>query len=182
MPSPAFRPSPFGLYQPWNLIRTLKTTAAQPPQTQMFLLVFRLNIQEGGTKKQIQQEYAGFDGVSFNPRLLWVSNCASILLYTPTDDFIRLNCLTQTSYLLITWKQLDAFRHVDTDKKTCWEIRNINSMIFNLLIPKIYILIFYLHSIYGWQHFKYCAVGQKKKYIFFVKIIKGEKIIWTIFY
>lgn len=104
------RPSPFGLYQPWNVTRTLKTTAAQPTQTQMFSLVLRLNIQEGGTKNRFNRKCWVYED-SLSPRLPWaVSDYASIMLYTPTDDFIRYTCATQTSYQLITWQRFDAFK------------------------------------------------------------------------
>lgn len=49
-------------YQPRSVTRALETTAAQPTQTQMFSLVLRLNIREGGTKKEIQQEMLGLWG------------------------------------------------------------------------------------------------------------------------
>lgn len=110
LPSQVCRPSPFGLCQPWNVTRTLKTTAAQPTQTQMFSLVVRLNIQEGGTKNRFNRKCWVYED-SLSPRLPWaVSDYASIMLYTPTGDFIRYTCSTQTSYQLITWQQFDLFK------------------------------------------------------------------------
>lgn len=96
LPCRVCRPSPFGLYQARNLTRT-RATAAPPTQPQMFSLVLRLNIQERGTKTN-----------STGMGWIWwwqfqststVSGRGTIILYTHTDDFIRLTCLTQTNLI-----------------------------------------------------------------------------------